>query len=436
MAETYENCGGRIEEIVCEDRISALPEDLLLTILSSIPTKDAVSTMILSKRWRFIWTMLPVLAYRDNNHKRSVWQFLNNSMELHKAPVLQLLSIKLGGQCPTDADVEKWVENAVNRGLTVLYFSLLWPADPTRLPKSLYTCKTLQHLKLSHEILVDFPSCCLPSLETLRLYHVVYRDEASIVTLLSSCPVLKLLFVKREEDDNVANFSVKVPSLVGFLYVNYTSLPDDNDEVDTGRSLVMDTPALTNFYITDYSGDSYSIKNMPCLKDASIIGQSFHDIDKLLRSLSGVSSLDLDLTDEMAVYCSTIKFSQLIKCKIIPCDSDWMDSLVLFLYNTPKLKSLTVDYRFTHEPPAASASWMERSHYPECLLSSLEKFELIDYGGREEETELVEYILQTSKCLKTARISLRSKLEDKETIMETLKAIFLGFDSISLFVQT
>lgn len=44
------------KEKVCEDRISALPDDLLLHILSQIPTKDVVTTMVLSKRWRLVWT--------------------------------------------------------------------------------------------------------------------------------------------------------------------------------------------------------------------------------------------------------------------------------------------------------------------------------------------------------------------------------------------
>ena len=299
MAEIAENRGGRVEEIGCEDRISALPDDLLVRILSSIPTKDAISTMILSKRWRFVWTMLPILAYQESKSKISVWWFLNKSMELHKAPVLHNLSIQLGRRCPTDADVGKWVENAVNRGVRELFFTLQWSLDPTRLPKRLNTCKTLLHLKLSHKILVDFPtSSCLPSLEKLELYYVVYKDEASLDALLSSCPVLELLSVMRKEDDNVAKFTVKVPSLRVLVYFNAMS-PDENDVVDPGRSLVVDTPALKHFYIGDHSGDSWSIKSMPCLQDVFIIGQSFHDMSKLLRSASAVSYLGLHLTDEL-----------------------------------------------------------------------------------------------------------------------------------------
>ncbi|CAH8376362.1 unnamed protein product [Eruca vesicaria subsp. sativa] len=339
----------------------------------------------------------------------------------------------------TDADVGKLVENAVNRGVRELFFTLEWSADPAILPKSLNTCKSLFHLKLSHNILVDFPtSSCFPSLEKLELQYVMYKDEASLVNLLSSCPVLESLVVKRNEDDNVAKFSVKVPSLRFLLYSNDNkSMTDENDVVDAGRSLVMDTPALSQLNISDCSEDSWSIKNMPCLQDAHISGQSFHDTSKLLRSASAVSSLGLHLTDELAVYCSTNEFPQLIECTITPCDSDWMDSLLLFLGNTPKLKKITVDYRLTYEPPPVSASWMPRFPHPECLYSCLENFELIDYGGREEKKELVEYILIMSECLKiTATISMRSNLEDKETIMETLNSLFLSFNNISFSVQT
>lgn len=47
--------------------INALPEDLLVTILSFAPTRDAVATMFLSKQWRSIWTMIHRLEYKDDD---------------------------------------------------------------------------------------------------------------------------------------------------------------------------------------------------------------------------------------------------------------------------------------------------------------------------------------------------------------------------------
>lgn len=49
------------------DKINHLADELLVKILF-LPTKIAISTSILSKRWRFLWMCLPKLEYDDNNY--------------------------------------------------------------------------------------------------------------------------------------------------------------------------------------------------------------------------------------------------------------------------------------------------------------------------------------------------------------------------------
>ncbi|CAL9216206.1 unnamed protein product [Arabidopsis halleri] len=293
-----EGCQQRIET-----RIYALPDDLLLQILHHVPTKEAVATSILSKRWRYVWTMVPRLEFKDEGSE-SVGCFIEKSLQLHKAPKLDSLIVELGQNCPFNVDVGKWVENAVNRGVEELDFKLLWTAEPTRLPMCLYTCDTLVDLTLSNQILVDVSSpACLPSLLYLSLHYVVYKDEESLVRLLSSSPVLKWLTVHRHDDDNLKTFTVKVSSLETLFYMTSWRKLDEVevDEVEDAyliESLVIDSPALTYLTLVDVCEDYCLIENMPCI-DVADIGFVDNPSEKFLRSLSSVIHLHLFLTKSM-----------------------------------------------------------------------------------------------------------------------------------------
>ena len=67
-----------------EDRISTLPDSILLTILSSLCTKDAVRTGVLSKRWAYLWTFVPSLHFTDYSlrHAADYANFVDNVLLL------------------------------------------------------------------------------------------------------------------------------------------------------------------------------------------------------------------------------------------------------------------------------------------------------------------------------------------------------------------
>ncbi|CAH8253469.1 unnamed protein product [Arabidopsis lyrata] len=438
-----EGCQQRIETRIC-----ALPDDLLLQILHHVPTKEAVATSILSKRWRYVWTMVPRLEFKDEGSESVGW-FIEKSLQLHKAPKLDGLIVEIGPHCPFDVDVGKWVENAVNRDVEDLDFKLLWTAEPTRFPKCLYTCDTLVYLTLSNQILVDVSSpASLPSLLYLSLHYVVYKDDGSLVRLLSSSPILKWLSVHRHENDNLKTFTVKVSSLESFYYddnwlknevedneideVEVDAVEDNEvDEVvdnevevdeddDLNGSLVIDSPALKNLQLYEV-WDYCLIENMSFLDEAFINNVPNPD-DKFLRSLSSVIHLYLYLTKSMVACCNAIKFSRLIELHFHPDDLvDWLMPLIFLLQNSPQLKTLTIDNNFEGLP----LSWNQPVSIPGCLLSHLEIFRWGDYGGREDEKQLMTYILANSKCLKTVEISLLAtcNLEDIQEELESMPRV-------------
>ncbi|KFK44594.1 hypothetical protein AALP_AA1G279000 [Arabis alpina] len=402
-----------------ENMICALPDDLLLRILLLIPTKEAFATTILSKRWRYVSTMLPELEFKYQGSQSVGW-FTDRSVQLHNALILDSLIVELGPHCPIDVDVGKWVQNAVNRRVLVLDFKLLWTAQPTSFPKCLYTCDTLVVLILSNEILVDVSSeARLPSLLKLSLLYVLYKDEDSLVRLLSSSPVLKYLKVERREADNLSNFTVKVSSLQRLTY----ETTESKDEVDDdGSLLVIDCPALTDLALLDVADDyCFLMENMSCL-DMAYIDNVVYPDDNLISSLSSVIHLHLCFTQSMAVGCNVTNFSRLIELYFLPDVSvDWLEPFMLLLHNSPNLKTLTIDTHPGDSPP----SWNQPSYVPGCLSSHLEIFRRGYCGGSEDEIQLVKYILANSKCLKTVEISLigTCNLEEKRKEMESLPRI-------------
>jgi hypothetical protein len=49
-----------------DDFIGALPDDVLLHLLSFLPSRNAVRTCVLAKRWRTLWKSVPALRIKDD----------------------------------------------------------------------------------------------------------------------------------------------------------------------------------------------------------------------------------------------------------------------------------------------------------------------------------------------------------------------------------
>ena len=110
------------------DRLSQLPDDLLIKILSFVPTKDDVAMSILSKRWLSLWTSVPRVIFYDfseeDSHEdeegneihaiRSLSQFVFGTLLLHKAAVLERFHLNTTSECSL-SQIGLWVRIAVDR---------------------------------------------------------------------------------------------------------------------------------------------------------------------------------------------------------------------------------------------------------------------------------------------------------------------------------
>ncbi|XP_010448286.1 PREDICTED: F-box/FBD/LRR-repeat protein At4g26340-like [Camelina sativa] len=387
------------------DRISQLPDDLLLRILSRVPTRNVVATSLLSQRWRFLWMLVPKLRFDDTNHNggdyKSFSQFVYRYLLSNKAPVLQQFHLNLGADCPA-VDIRLWIDIAVSRRVIELGIHIRSSkAVPFSLPSSVYTSDTLETLRLINLVLSNAPSSvCLPSLKVLHLKMV---DNASLSNLLSGCPNLEELFVERHKEDSVMDVTIAVPSL------QRLSMVDTND---VGRSrYVIDAPCLKYLNIVDEAlYKSRQIENMPELVEANI-EITRRVTHKFLRALTSVRHLSLCLSISKVRCPSGIIFNQLVRLSFYTfAKGRWWDLLTCMLQDSPKLRFLKLIDKHDsglcgNETPIG---WRLPSSVPECILSSLEAFEWIGYKGRRGDIEMATYVLKNAACLRTATFTPKS----------------------------
>ncbi|CAG7879999.1 unnamed protein product [Brassica rapa] len=399
------------------DRISPLPDDLILKILSFPPTKVAITTSLLSKRWRDVWKHVPKLEYFAPRAST----FIQNFLILHKAPVLKTMHVELA-QNHRPTDIEIWLRVAVERGVRKLRFhnNPFGPKEAIRLPGSLYTCQTLVSLTLLYTFIVDVPlTICFPSLKTLRLrapamVRVEFSNDEIVPRILSGCPVLEGLAITRVNNGNMKTFTIMVPSLLRLTVLDLKSgsqVPGD----DIG--LMIAAPSLTS--LTVFSQVSCSLVNMPCLVKAYIKLSSPGDSKKLLQFLTSAEHLSLCAIPSTFSYPIGV-FYHLVSLVLCTCCSVWF---CLILRQTPKLRVLRfrpIERCFDY----VQIQWEQTSSVPQCLISSLKTVEWIDYQGRESEKKTVMYLLKNSGQLKKMAIKAlpSTNLGDRYKMLQELSS--------------
>ncbi|ESQ44162.1 hypothetical protein EUTSA_v10006219mg [Eutrema salsugineum] len=181
-----------------KDFISALHDSVLCQILSNLSTKEAGSTSILARRWRYLFAYVPDLDFDDSSSldPTSFAKFVDRVLELGKDCVLNKFSLKSGKDIwGWGSKVSSWISKVLERGVSDLdlHFS---PEIYSPLPSKIFKSKSLVRLKIGPE---GGPSrqlkkVCLPKLKTLHLDSFMFEEDAmGFPKLLSGCPVLEEL---------------------------------------------------------------------------------------------------------------------------------------------------------------------------------------------------------------------------------------------------
>ncbi|XWS09972.1 hypothetical protein CRYUN_Cryun39dG0035800 [Craigia yunnanensis] len=278
------------------DKISKLPDELIEQILCFLPTKDAVATSILSKRWYPFWTKLPVLRLQDSIHcetRRQTMikfkQFVSRVLRRNKAVSLHKFHLNCRPIYERRC-FNTWVCSAINKGVQEIEISISTTPKHhnfLRLPCQIFKAEKLKFLKLSGRILIDFPgessSVCFPSLKTLHLFYVNIANEESFGKLFSGCLVLETLILETDDQEKTLNFKIWSSTLKS-LSINFRY---------SEHKLEINAPALEYLNLEEYYHQVSFIGNLSNLIEAKINFNHGIRLNHLIRVLYNVKFLSL-----------------------------------------------------------------------------------------------------------------------------------------------
>ncbi|KAF3772519.1 putative F-box/FBD/LRR-repeat protein [Nymphaea thermarum] len=218
LLELRNSSGGDAKPSVC--RINSLPESILLHILSFLTFKDVVKCSVLSKKWRHLYTAIPVIDFGHVNFLipfRVVTQqgFGHAEHQLQKPDFFTMVDqfllshdsylrgFKLKVTLMNENEknhLETWLRIVVDvKKVEELSLTVETPDQFYRLPLHLFNCTSVLHLMLGN---CNFESrtdgmVMFPVLESLILHiSTPAFDGGHFFRMLGECPQLKSLTIQ------------------------------------------------------------------------------------------------------------------------------------------------------------------------------------------------------------------------------------------------
>ncbi|KAL3620513.1 hypothetical protein CASFOL_035425 [Castilleja foliolosa] len=196
--------GWRWSKETLVDRLSALPDCLIIHILSRLEVKQSAITALLSKRWQFLWTQSPRLIFiqKSDADIQDFVSRVNRTLVIYEQNDLDTFEVEFPYSKSYSPDVDVWVGFAVKSKAKQVSLLLNQYFDDEEedeeenkmytLPRTMFRCAQLKRLTLRGCVVaplgtIEWPSLTELSIEDSKLEQHVMGE------MLSGCPVLRCL---------------------------------------------------------------------------------------------------------------------------------------------------------------------------------------------------------------------------------------------------
>ncbi|XP_006357011.2 putative F-box protein At1g49610 isoform X1 [Solanum tuberosum] len=415
-----------------KDRISDLPDAILLHILSMVPDgKQVVRTSVLGKRWRSLWMSVPMsidFNFPQTENLVVTLDYLSSTLtELHYCKSCDKIPrFTVGGfryeHCYAKY-VDLWVSFATKVAkVEEFLLGLLSVNDQTYdFPSYAFKNSLLKDLELRNCQLNPRATVDWTNLSSLKIGYIDLTDDA-MEKILSGSPNLKSL-----ELDNFSGLqrleinSVKLTQLMIESYYN------DNDEI----WLEIVAPHLQHLEVLELCSEiRIGQRNVPSLVTAIFrlnfnfeneeqdLEMEFSCLKELLHSVAHVQNLELGT---WCIECVSIlelkgwrpppssrKFLEL-NLAVIQLD---FPGIYSFLQSSSDLETLIIGCWYNHNERNLLARYTDEDelserfekHNVKCSFSHLKTITINNFSGSSSENkfvlQLVKYLLKHAAMLK------------------------------------
>ncbi|XP_027368597.1 putative F-box/FBD/LRR-repeat protein At1g78760 [Abrus precatorius] len=273
---------------VKEDRLSNLPDEVIHSILSFVDATTAVQTSVLSKRWKHLWTSVPVLnLYDDFFDDPSLFQCFVQQFLAHRDASAKVQGLSFA--CQAELNDGNMVDSIIDYvtqtpvSTNIKFISMVAECGIEKLPQ-LSLCQSLTTLKLE-DIATEITTLDFVSLEELYLFDCRFECVEEFLDPFRGCANLKCLFMHGcQYYGDIEVLIISAPQLTELSISNMRV-----DEVfDSDCVIELFTPKLRSFSYSD--SDLYDFSPMV---DLSFVEK----VDIVLECLTTDADLCYQLID-------------------------------------------------------------------------------------------------------------------------------------------
>ncbi|MED6173871.1 hypothetical protein PIB30_063724 [Stylosanthes scabra] len=417
------------EKVESSFSICDLPDAILHLIITSLPTKEAIRTSILSKRWQHLWKDISKIELEEGKPEERQ-QFIHFVTRLLVAcNCSNLKKFSLSCNVGKDANlVNEWLCGFLNPKIEELSLQFEEIQEPLIFPNQLFTCATLTKFRLDMRHVFKLPSSIhFQCLQTLTLSNIIFPDTSSTQQLFSGCPALEVLFLTDCNWKNVQDVCIYSPLLRKIhIWENEEDILDDDDYYIDGLNVTNCCQVLiigNNLKSFTYYGDcmnEYFLYRSTLVIDASIQVQlppeCYWDNDntweiasgnftfRLLKMIPNMEKLTMSETSIMVLSRTTSLLGQLpLFCNLAELVLDPLSSIELsyaallaLLRNSPCLQVIKFKGGLSLAKDDENCIF---DPLPLCFSTTLKTIEINGITGKKDELCAIKILLQAASVL-------------------------------------